>query len=80
MTVNSGSGSDYVAVVSTEEGTTRIGGAVSIITGAGLDEVEFIAEADLTIVGALIFDTGSGTITCWCRRAMAQSESTEPKP
>ena len=60
LTVNSGSGSDYVAVVSTEEGTTRIGGAVSIITGAGLDEVEFIAEADLTIVGALIFDTGSG--------------------
>lgn len=60
LTVNSGSGSDYVGVESTGEGTTRIGGAVSIITGAGLDEVEFIADADLTIVGALSFDTGSG--------------------
>lgn len=60
LTINSGSGSDYVTVGNQEGGTAQINGIASIVTGAGLDYVEVFADADLTIVKDLKFDTGAG--------------------
>lgn len=60
VTINSGSGSDFVELYTAEEGTTRIGGTVSITTETGLDDVWIDTDADLTIVKDLILNTGAG--------------------
>ena len=66
LTINSGSGSDQVGLVSLRGGdesasaTLAISGDVMIITGTGEDQIKIVANSDLTIGGNLSLDTGAG--------------------
>ncbi len=60
VTINSGTGSDFVELYTAEGGSTRIGGTVSITTETGLDDVWLDTDANLTIVKDLILNTGAG--------------------
>lgn len=60
VTINSGTGSDYVELYTAEDGSTRVIGSVSITTESGLDDVWLNTDANLTIVKDLILITGAG--------------------
>lgn len=60
VTINSGTGSDYVELYTAEDGSTRVAGTVSITTETGLDDVWLATDANLTIVKDLILNTGAG--------------------
>lgn len=59
VTINSGSGSDFVELYADEGGSTQVIGIVSITTEGGFDDVWIDADANLTINKDLKIDTGA---------------------